>query len=297
MDPGPRAAFNRAWSPALHRRYLSRLSGELGPLAVPGGRDAVLHLPRPPRRTEPERAGDHRPALATGAARRADTGHPGAVPRAGHGPAPKLRPGGLRHHAGAGRWARGQGGGAPGLPLGLRDDALLRRGLEPGARLGARPGGRLELLDAPGGPGRQLLGDTILGGEPPESVVLVDFEPEHQKTRPDFVATRKLFGVEAVCPTELVKEGRRLFRRGSGRAARPGASASTTGWSSTSWRRRATGSLRLVGRARRHLVQPPQLVLDLEQGRAAPSHATRRCRGRASCPSSSGLPPTSSATC
>jgi len=59
----------------------------------------------------------------------------------------------------------------------------------------------------------RLLGDTILGGESPESVVLVDFEPGHQKTRPDFVATRDLFGVDAVCPTELVKEGRRLFRR------------------------------------------------------------------------------------
>ena len=32
MDPGPRAAFNRAWSPAVHRRYLDRLSAELGPL-------------------------------------------------------------------------------------------------------------------------------------------------------------------------------------------------------------------------------------------------------------------------
>jgi hypothetical protein len=62
----------------------------------------------------------------------------------------------------------------------------------------------------------RLLGDTILGGENPESVVLVDFEPGQQKTRPDFVATRQLFGVDSVCPTELVKEGRRLFRQMAG---------------------------------------------------------------------------------
>jgi len=62
---------------------------------------------------------------------------------------------------------------------------------------------------------RQLLGDTILGGESSESVALVDFEPDHQKTVPDFVATRKLFGVDAVCATRLVKDGRRLFRRGA----------------------------------------------------------------------------------
>jgi hypothetical protein len=65
--------------------------------------------------------------------------------------------------------------------------------------------------------GMALMRDTILGGEPPESVALVDFEPSLQKTVPDFVATERLFGVESVCATELVKEGRRLFRRKDGR--------------------------------------------------------------------------------
>jgi hypothetical protein len=32
MDAGPRAAFNRAWSPALYRQYLDRVSQALGPL-------------------------------------------------------------------------------------------------------------------------------------------------------------------------------------------------------------------------------------------------------------------------
>lgn len=65
--------------------------------------------------------------------------------------------------------------------------------------------------------GMRLMRDTILGGETPESVALVDFEPERQKTVPDFVATQRLFGVESVCATQLVKQGRQLFRRKDGR--------------------------------------------------------------------------------
>jgi hypothetical protein len=65
--------------------------------------------------------------------------------------------------------------------------------------------------------GMKLMRDTILGGEAPEAVALVDFEPQLQKTVPDFVATERLFGVESVCATELVKQGRELFRRKDGR--------------------------------------------------------------------------------
>ncbi|HSP20299.1 MAG TPA: hypothetical protein VLQ79_12335, partial [Myxococcaceae bacterium] len=32
MDGAPRAAFNRAWSPALYRRYLARLEQAVGTL-------------------------------------------------------------------------------------------------------------------------------------------------------------------------------------------------------------------------------------------------------------------------
>ncbi|WP_438021386.1 hypothetical protein WMF18_20925 [Sorangium sp. So ce315] len=58
---------------------------------------------------------------------------------------------------------------------------------------------------------------AILAGEPEESVVLLDLHPEQQKTYPDFVATKQLVGVDAVCPTALVREGGRLFRRVGGR--------------------------------------------------------------------------------
>ena len=45
----------------------------------------------------------------------------------------------------------------------------------------------------------------------------VDIKPEKQKTVPDFVATKLLFGIDSVCVTDIVKEGRRLFRRKDGK--------------------------------------------------------------------------------
>jgi hypothetical protein len=58
---------------------------------------------------------------------------------------------------------------------------------------------------------------AILGGEEPEHVVLVDFEPEAQKTLPDFVATEALFGVERCCVTKLIVDGRSVYREKDGR--------------------------------------------------------------------------------
>jgi hypothetical protein len=61
------------------------------------------------------------------------------------------------------------------------------------------------------------LSKVVLAGEPTESVVLLDLDPEAQKTFPDFAATKQLLGVDAICPTNLVKEGRRLFRKIDGK--------------------------------------------------------------------------------
>ncbi|MEW5850647.1 MAG: hypothetical protein AB2A00_17810 [Myxococcota bacterium] len=64
---------------------------------------------------------------------------------------------------------------------------------------------------------RRRIGRMIVGGEDPEHVALVDITPEKQKTSPDFEATRKLFGVESVCVTKIIKEGRKLFREKDGK--------------------------------------------------------------------------------
>jgi hypothetical protein len=57
---------------------------------------------------------------------------------------------------------------------------------------------------------------ALCAGEDPAHVVLLDLDPPAQKTHPDFVATKLLTGVDAVCPTSLVRDGRRLFRRVDG---------------------------------------------------------------------------------
>jgi hypothetical protein len=58
---------------------------------------------------------------------------------------------------------------------------------------------------------------ALLGGQEPEAVVLLDLNPPSQKTYPDFLATKELCGIDAVCPTTLVREGRKLFRRVDGK--------------------------------------------------------------------------------
>ncbi|HWL87248.1 MAG TPA: hypothetical protein VNO21_15690 [Polyangiaceae bacterium] len=70
-------------------------------------------------------------------------------------------------------------------------------------------GGRAENID--------WIRRSIVGDDDPEEVVLVDFEPERQKTYPDFVATKRLFDVNSICITKLIKEGRQLYRDSGGR--------------------------------------------------------------------------------
>jgi hypothetical protein len=59
----------------------------------------------------------------------------------------------------------------------------------------------------------ELAQRTILGSHDPAHVILMDLEPLAQKTYPDFAASRRLFGIDAVCPTGLIKRGRRLYRK------------------------------------------------------------------------------------
>ncbi|HZN56235.1 MAG TPA: hypothetical protein VFB67_13035 [Candidatus Polarisedimenticolaceae bacterium] len=56
-----------------------------------------------------------------------------------------------------------------------------------------------------------LLRRTIVDDVDLDEVILLDLDPEEQKTRPDFHATRRLLGVRGVNAASLVKRGRRLF--------------------------------------------------------------------------------------
>ncbi|MHB8879766.1 MAG: hypothetical protein ACYC8T_39260 [Myxococcaceae bacterium] len=62
-----------------------------------------------------------------------------------------------------------------------------------------------------------LMARTIVAGEDPREVALVDLEPLKQKTYPDFAATQQLLGVDPVCVTQLKKRGRSLFRMAGGK--------------------------------------------------------------------------------
>jgi hypothetical protein len=62
-----------------------------------------------------------------------------------------------------------------------------------------------------------LLRRALLAGHAPEEVILLEIEPQNQKTVPDFVATQALTGIEPVCVTEVLREGRQLYRMKEGR--------------------------------------------------------------------------------
>ena len=62
-----------------------------------------------------------------------------------------------------------------------------------------------------------LLRRTLVGDEDPETCVLLELDPPGQKTFVDFAATQKLCGIDYVCATELLREGRRLYRNKDGR--------------------------------------------------------------------------------
>jgi hypothetical protein len=65
-----------------------------------------------------------------------------------------------------------------------------------------------------------ILRRTIIGNANPENVVLLEIEPEKQKTRIDFAATRTLLGIRPICVTKVRKKGRQLFYERDGREVR-----------------------------------------------------------------------------
>jgi hypothetical protein len=65
-----------------------------------------------------------------------------------------------------------------------------------------------------------ILRRTILGNSKPENVILLEIEPEKQKTRIDFAATELLLGIRSVCVTKIKKRGRKLFYERDGTETR-----------------------------------------------------------------------------
>jgi hypothetical protein len=66
----------------------------------------------------------------------------------------------------------------------------------------------------------ELLRRTIVADADPENVVLLEIEPEQQKTRIDFACTESLFRIPTVSLAEVKKRGRQLFYQRDGREIR-----------------------------------------------------------------------------
>jgi len=66
----------------------------------------------------------------------------------------------------------------------------------------------------------ELLRSVIVGDSNPESVILLEIEPEKQKTRIDFACTETLLGVRPICLTKIRKRGPQLFYDRDGREVR-----------------------------------------------------------------------------
>ncbi len=62
-----------------------------------------------------------------------------------------------------------------------------------------------------------VLREVIVGDCDPENVVLLEIEPERQKTRIDFCVTEQLLGIRTVCATEVIERGGRLYYPDRGR--------------------------------------------------------------------------------
>jgi hypothetical protein len=62
----------------------------------------------------------------------------------------------------------------------------------------------------------KLLKDVIVADADPENVILLEIEPEKQKTRVDFAATEKLLGIKEVCISDVIKHGNVLYYKNNG---------------------------------------------------------------------------------
>src|SRR5438270_464448 len=65
---------------------------------------------------------------------------------------------------------------------------------------------------------RELLRDVILGDQEPENVVLLEVDPEDQKTLPDFRVTEEWLKIPVVNIRDVVKQGNKLYYAKAGKS-------------------------------------------------------------------------------
>lgn len=62
----------------------------------------------------------------------------------------------------------------------------------------------------------EILRNVIVADCDPANVILLEIEPEKQKTRVDFAATEKLLGIKEVCISDVIKHGKDLYYKKNG---------------------------------------------------------------------------------
>jgi len=64
---------------------------------------------------------------------------------------------------------------------------------------------------------KKLLRRAIVGDQNPQNVILMEIDPLHQKTLPDFLLTEKLLEISTVSITDIEKRGNELFYESDGK--------------------------------------------------------------------------------
>ena len=64
---------------------------------------------------------------------------------------------------------------------------------------------------------KKLLRRAVVGNHDPQNVILMEIDPSHQKTLPDFLLTEKLLGIATVSITDIEKRGKELFYTSGGK--------------------------------------------------------------------------------
>jgi hypothetical protein len=64
---------------------------------------------------------------------------------------------------------------------------------------------------------KELLRQAIVGSHDPENVILMEIDPTHQKTLPDFLLTEKMLGIRTVDIVDIRKDGSKLYYERGGK--------------------------------------------------------------------------------
>ncbi|MGE0812788.1 MAG: hypothetical protein AB7O28_00995 [Vicinamibacterales bacterium] len=217
MIPALRQRFNRDWTPARHEQVLARLAAATGVTPAFAVSETPCFLPADLVGEMADAGRTLVTSFLDDAAARAEV--EALVPARYAGPGQETRPTCVQVDFGIVREAGGRAvprlvelQAFPSL-YGFQHTlaGLYREAHGIPASLSAH----LDGLDDDGY--LALMRGVLVGAHDPAHVVLMEIAPERQKTRPDFVLTERLWGVETVDPKDVVVRGRSLWRVRDGR--------------------------------------------------------------------------------